>query len=367
MEEQIVELKYNQVIDYIKAVIEKEELKYNDQINSELELMSIFNVSRHTVRKAIGDLVNEGVLYKRQGKGTFVANPKSVERGKGKLVGVVVTFIEDYIFPDIIMGIDNILTKQGYSIILGHTTNKIEREKMVLRNMLSNHLDALIIEPTKSVFPNPNREILKEFADQGIPIVYIHATYNNLPSSYIVEDDVNAGYIATEHLIQLGHRRIGGFFKNDDVQGHGRYQGFVSCLREYDYPINEDAIVWYGTEDISTVFNEPYIDVALSRLENCTAIVCYNDQIALKLLEIFKQKGIRVPGDYSIVSFDNSKLAQNAEVKLTTVAHPKSALGEQAALTVLELLKEKNKVVQLKMIPELIVRDSTCAPKDLNE
>ncbi|MBC7958581.1 MAG: GntR family transcriptional regulator [Vallitaleaceae bacterium] len=354
-----IETKYQLVKDYITEYIQKGALKFNDKIYSELELMNLFNVSRHTVRKAIDDLVNEGWLYKKQGKGTFISNPKANEEKQGRLIGVVATYLNDYIFPEIITGIDHILSQNGYSILLGNTNNKIEKERLVLKNMLEQQLDGLILEPTKSVFPSHNKDILQKFIDRGIPILYIHASYSNLPSSYIMEDDVKAGYIATEHLVGLGHKKIGSIFKNDDLQGHGRYEGMIDCLRQYDLPIDEECMVWFSTEDQKLFSDEAYTKMILKRLADCTALICYNDQIALQMMEILKRNQIFVPEDLSIVSFDNSNLAGNVEVKLTTIAHPKAALGERAASALLQMIQDKTIRIQEKMEPVLVERAST--------
>ncbi len=353
------EPKYQIVKDYITQYIKKGDLKFDEKIFSELELMGLLNVSRHTIRKALDDLVNEGWLYKQQGKGTFVSNPEVHETRKGKLVGFIATYLSDYIFPEIISGIESVLSDSGYSIILGNTNNKVEKERTVLKSMLEHNLDGLILEPTKSVLPNHNKDLLQKFIERGIPILYIHAAYNNVPSSYIIEDDVKAGYMATEHLIKLGHRKIGAIFKNDDIQGLRRYDGYVSCLRAYDLPIDEESILWFGTEDQVHLFTGTYGEVLIKRFKDCSALVCYNDQIASNLLELFKDNHIQVPADCSIVSFDNSNLSKNAEVKLTTVAHPKSVLGERAATALLEIIQDKKKVICEEMVPELMTREST--------
>lgn len=354
------EPKYKQLMAYIIQYIKNGDLKHNDKIFSEIELMDKFNLSRHTVRKSIGQLVNDGWLYKQQGKGTFVSNPSTHLKSNGKLIGVVTTYLKDYIFPDIIAGIEDVLSDNGYSIILGNTNNKIEKERVVLTHLLNNRLDGLIIEPTKSIFPNPNKDLYEQFINQGVPIVYIHAHYSNIPSSYIEEDDKQAGYIATKHLVEQGHTHIGGMFKSDDVQGHGRYEGFINCLREYKLPISEKGIIWFSTEDKNTLYeDEAYSKILLERIKDCTSLVCYNDQVAFRMLSILKKATLQVPKDYSIVSFDNSNLAQTAEVKLTTVAHPKSILGARSASALLEIIRDKNLTITEKMKPELIIREST--------
>lgn len=358
------ELKYVRLKQYIISYIQNGELVHNDKIFSETELMQRFGVSRHTARKAVGELVNEGWLYTLQGKGTFVSDPSVHLKKKGKLIGVMTTYLKDYIFPEIIAGIEKILTQNDYSIILGSTNNKIEKERTCLQNMLSHDLEGLIIEPTKSVFPNTNLDLYRQFADRGIPILFIHAHYSNIPASYIEEDDREAGYMAAKHLIDLGHTQIGGLFKGDDAQGHGRYEGFVKAHRDYQISMVEDSIVWYNTEDLINLFKvDEYGEFILNRWEDCTAIVCYNDQISFRIMELLKKKGFVIPGDYAIVSFDNSNIAQKMDPKLTTVAHPKSKLGETAAKSIIELIRNEDIQIKEMMQPELIIGESTAAVK----
>lgn len=205
--------KYEQVKVYIIDYIQRSNLKYGESIPTEGELVKMFDVSRHTVRRALSDLINQGWLYTTQGSGTFVADPTADQKFNGKMIGVITTYFKDYIFPEILSGIDDVMSEEGYNIMLGTTKNNIARERAVLKNMLNNQLAGLIVEPTKSVYPNHNVDLYEEFAARGIPILYIHATYRDFPASFVIEDDVHAGFVATKHLLEAGHRNIIGIFK----------------------------------------------------------------------------------------------------------------------------------------------------------
>jgi len=351
--------KYEVIKQYLIDNIRRKDLKNGDQIMPELELMEKLNVSRHTIRKAIDELVVEGWLTKQQGRGTFVNDPEANMNIKGKLVGVVTTYLNDYIFPEIISGIESVLSKNNCSIVLGNTENSITKERQVLSSMLNNGLSGLIIEPTKSVFPAANKDLLAKFKDKGIPILYMHTEYNELPSSFVVEDEKKAGYLATKHLIELGHKRVAGIFKSDDRQGHGRYEGYLDALLEYEIEADQNIVTWFTTETKEELFEEANFKKLYKSLELATAIVCYNDQLALLVFNALKKMGSRVPEDYSIVSFDNAKLAQNGGINLTTVAHPKERLGEEAAFAIIELMHNKQSKIEITMKPELIVREST--------
>ena len=353
------EPKYVQLKNYIKSMIENGELGPGERLYSENELAERFNISRHTVRQAVGELVNENWLSRIQGSGTFVNQTIGVKKEKSGIIGVITTYLDDYIFPGIIKGIDNILSHQGYSIILGQTNNKLEKEAVCLKNMFSRNVDGFIIEPTKSALPNPNSQYYEEMKRRNLPCIFINGYYPGHEGSYVIEDDETGGYLAAKHLFKLGHERLAGIFKVDDMQGHGRYSGFVRAHREEGRSIPEDAITWYTTEDAPLLFTREGAGAMLSRIRKCTGLICYNDQIAFKTIDILNNDGLNVPEDISIVSFDDSDLANAGEIKMTTLAHPKDKLGEKAARALLEILSGKHKTVREKIKPELVIRSST--------
>ena len=108
-------------------------------------------------------------------------------------------------------------------------------------------------------------------------------------------DDKKSGLMATEYLIRNGHTRIGGNFKADDIQGHKRYKGFVEGCHASGLALDENAVLWYTTEDRGSIFSREYDPLFIKRFKNCTAIVCYNDQIAVKTIETLGRADMRVP------------------------------------------------------------------------
>lgn len=116
-------------------------------------------------------------------------------------------------------------------------------------------------------------------------------------------------------------------------------------------------ILWFDTKDYNSnlFYNEKQIEKLLNM---CTSLVCYNDQVALEIIEISKRNGLKIPDDISIISFDDSQLAQTAEIKLTTVAHPKEKLGEEAAKTIISIINKLKYCNKIVIQPELIIRKS---------
>lgn len=358
--------KYQQLKEHIINTIKEEGLKPGEKIWSENELADKFQMSRHTVRQAIGELVNEGWLYRVQGKGTFVARELAQEPRQAKTIGVMTTYLNDYIFPAIIRGIDSVLSPRGYNIILSSTYNKHEKERLCLENFLNTEVDGLIVETTKSALPNPNLDLYRQLRyGMKIPIIFIHGYYKDLDCSYVVEDDVEAGYLATKHLLDLGHSKIGGIFKSDDIQGHYRFEGFSKACSEKGLEVCSSRILWFDTEQAEEKLGGCCAKEELDHLlKECSALVCYNDQVAMKVLDRARFKGLNIPKDLSLVSFDDSQLAVASEVKLTTVAHPQEKLGVEAAKSILQMIAKEKIYHTIKMKPRLIIRGSTCEFKE---
>ncbi|MCM3724884.1 GntR family transcriptional regulator [Neobacillus cucumis] len=366
--------KYDIVKQEIKSSILDGTFQPLQKISSESELMKQFGVSRHTVRAAIGELVNEGWLYREQGAGTFCADRKMDHRltsgGKQKNIAIITTFISDYIFPSIIRGAESYLSRHGYNVSLFSTNNDHENEKRILERILSEPFDGVIVEPTKSATSNPNINYYLNIERQNIPYIMINAYYEELEPLSITMNDEKGGYIQAEHLIQLGHTNIVGFFKTDDLQGAKRMKGFIKAHRNYGIPINPNGIVTYNTSEKATKPLEALAKfLSLDREVRPSAVVCYNDELAISLLDVLREKNIRVPEDLSLVGFDNSFMGKLTEVKLSTIDHPQSKMGETAAEIIVDLLKEKHgqqkksagKENRQSIIfePKLIVRNST--------
>ncbi|WP_404330149.1 GntR family transcriptional regulator [Mesobacillus maritimus] len=341
------ETKYGKVKNWIKSNILDGTFVPKQKIPSETELMEQFSFSRHTIRLALGELVSEGWLYKEQGAGTYVSERTDNDittsnTTNKKSIAIIVTYISDYIFPSIIRGAESVLSQEGYQVSLFSTNNDHDNERKILETIIEQKFDGVIVEPTKSAISNPNIIYYLNLEALNIPYVMINAAYDELEPISVVLDDEKGGYIQTEHLIGLGHRNILGFFKTDDLQGLKRMKGYLKAQRENRVPINPKSIVTYTTDDKVSKPVEVLENIIKESTEIPTGIVCYNDQLAMKLIDVLRQNNLRVPDDISIIGFDDSFFADISEVKLTTVRHPKSELGEVAAKKIIELIKNKN-------------------------
>jgi GntR family transcriptional regulator of arabinose operon len=350
--------KYRAVVDWAKETIEEKELGAGDRFFSEAELCEIHGVSRQTVRQALNVLERQDVLIRKRGSGTFV---KAALKSDGKptvRVGVISTYFSDYIFPSIVTGIERVLAKNKMSMSLAITNNRVSNEAHALQGMLNQNVVGLIVEPSKSALPNPNVALYEEIRHRGLPLMFFNAKYPWSDFPCAAMDDVAAGHIVTQHLIAAGHRKISGIFTCDDIQGHKRYEGFMKCFEENGIPDAEQRVFWYSTNEKLSLF-EFSGERVIELLKDSTAVVCYNDELAVSLLKFCKNHGYHVPGDISVVGIDDSKFARVCEPQLTTARHPQQKLGETAASALIEMLAaplgEKEDRI---FIPKLIERMS---------
>lgn len=352
--------KYAVMVDDIQAAIATGLILPGDKISSENELAAHYQVSRHTVRKALSILEQEGYLEAVHGVGTF-CRKKTKMTGTSKNIAVVTTYISDYIFPRVIQGIDGVLTENGYSIILKNTGNSRANERKILEELLQKGIDGLIIEPSKSQIMCRNIDLYEKLEEFRIPYVFIQGSYMQLRHKpHILMNDEKGGYLLTNYLIRTGHKHLIGIFKADDSQGEERHKGFARALREHNIPYNPEQVIWFHTEDRTSKPTKS-LEYMLETEVKMDGIVCYNDMVAFDVAKFFMNKGIRIPEDISITGYDNMYNTENSILQLTTIAHPQEVLGEMAATLMLEQMEgvplEKSKVKRI-IEPELIIRNS---------
>lgn len=349
------ETKHEIIEKYYISLIEENKVSAGEQLPSENEIADLFNVSRHTVRQALSYLAQEGWIYKERGKGSFFSIKRRNEATKN--VAVITTYISDYIFPQIISGIEEELRRKGYNLLLFNSNNDIENERKCFKNIIKQDIAGLIVEPAQSMINNLYHDNIKKLEDNNIKYIAINSNCNEENSAYIVVDDEQGGYKLTSYLLELGHRNIAAIFKSDDLQGEKRKRGYIKAFNEYGLNINNNIIGEYITDN-----KEMYIDQFFRKILNLeerpTAIVCYNDEVALRIIDNCRREAIKIPMDLSIVSFDDSSLAVSSDVKLTTIRHPKEDMGIRVAKCIIDMIEGRIDKPQYTYNAELIVRDS---------
>lgn len=309
-------LKYQKLYHWAHTLITSGVIKNMDKFPSETILQKKFGYSRQTVRTALQQLEDEGLITRVRGSGTYVSYEGSTENESRQRVGLLLSYYSDYLFPQVYDGIESALTEKGYGIEVAVTKNRLNDEALYLEGLIKSNVSGLIIEGSRSAFPNPNIRLFREIRKHNIPTLFIHNHYENQLFDSVEMEDARAAYELTKILIEHGHRRIGGIFKYDDMQGIERYKGFIQCLSDYGVKFDDDCVRWYSTKDMDEKLSKKGMLRMYRRTKDCTAMIVYNDEVAEYYMEFLADRGLSVPEDVSVVSFDDAELQQEQKVKL---------------------------------------------------
>ena len=287
---------------------------------------------------------------------------KCLRLKKSFTIGLVMSNIEDYFFGPIIRGIEKILQPNGYHFIIVDAEDSGEKELLCVEDLLKRRVDGVLVVGVPVVGCREEGEArLKE---KGIPSVFVaRQTNNNAPC--VIVDNERGGFLATEHLILLGHRRIG-FLSGPPLQPDGisRLAGYRKAFKKYGVPLRDDLIV--AMDDATPLPQTGYKAMMrkFSRKQtDMTACFAYNDLLAMGALTAMAAKKRNIPEDFSIVGFDDILTASYFVPPLTTVRQPLEEMGRKAASLLLDIISKQSngddagrKIV---LQPELMIRKTT--------
>lgn len=201
-------------------------------------------------------------------------------------------------------------------------------------------------------------EYIERIAVTKLPMVLIDREHVNSHVSSIVIDNYYGSSLAVEHLIKLGHRRIGYIHGIHNYDDESRYKAYLDVMNKYQLPI-DDKLVLRGYFEESGAYSATRV-LIMQGVELPDAMFCANDEMAWGCIQAITEVGIRVPEQVSVIGFDDITLAAYYSPAITTIHSPVTELGSTAATEVIRLMKaeEPAKGIFMKLEPTLIVRDS---------
>jgi DNA-binding LacI/PurR family transcriptional regulator len=288
--------------------------------------------------------------------------PSAVASGlktnRSHALGVIVSRIDDPFFSEILQGIEDVVQDAGYSLFVAASNRDLEREHAIVFAMGRRRVDGVILCST-----NLDRQRARQLQRYGIPIVAVENQSPEGNERSIYHDHFSGSLALTQHLIELGHRRIA--YLGNARSGRtdqDRQAGFREAMTHHGLPISDDYIFHgpNGRLDGGSVGAQHFLGLA----QRPTALVCFNDMMAIGVLHTLQQSGLRVPADCSVVGFDNIQFAGYTNPPLTTFEQPKYQLGYQAAQMMMRLLESSDRKAAKPVILKghLVIRQSTAPP-----
>ena len=341
--------KYILVEEKIKKAIKDKEMV--GKLPGERTLAKEFGYSYMTIRKAIDNLVNEGILYKLPTKGTFVADRKTTKKNT-KIIGYfldnsIVAGLTSPYYSLIFNALEKQAAKNGYSLIYFSDIG----DSNTFNNM--NKVDGMII----SCFPRI--EHIVHDISQHVPVVVMDNSSADKTIPSIIIDNFNAVSDSVKYLCSLGHKRIGFMagLEDSDV-GKNRYAGFQSGLKKHAIKIDE-KLIYRGNYSFES--GAAGADYFLSLKKPPTAIMCANDAMAIAALQIATQRGLKVPDDISILGFDDIAVASQISPPLTTIAAPIEEIAKLAFSNLNDLIQGKKLSHEHIALPAKLVARGSCS------
>lgn len=346
---------YAQLAQSIKTAIHSGALSYGEKLPSENEFMTRCGLSRMTVRSALAQLVTEKYIEKRQGTGAFVSYDNQQPAVSGS-VDVLLNVTDIYFSSHYIKSISEILTQNNYQFVIHDTLDEQTQILAILNRILQRGSCGVIIQPTcreESLLPEL-RELLMRFSTNGIPYVIIDRAYENLPGVQLPFNDYGGGRVAAEYLVGLGHQNCAMVCSSAFCENQPRLDGFNSVLAEHGLP---------PLRTVERGSNLKENLVKLIKEDGVTAVYNFNDETALETMRILHRADIRIPEEVSVMGFDDTIITAATNPQLTSVIHPKDALGRMAAEKLISLVEKTSFVLNKEILePRLHIRASCASP-----
>jgi GntR family transcriptional regulator, arabinose operon transcriptional repressor len=366
---------YQTIVDRLSRELASGRYKPGQKFPSEAALVKKFNVSRITVTRAVRELQQRGLVDRVAGSGTYVRSP--VQRPRENLLfGLIIPNLGDTeIFEPICQGIAASPDASGHGLLWGHAdsraASKEEQALQLCHQCIARGVSGVFFAPLElsEGSAEVNRRTMKLLKKAGIPVVLLDRRPEEMAEEASIRercdlvgiDNHRAGFLATEHLLRLGARRLGFIgYQNQASTVKARIRGFKDALSNSTHEAT----------GATGAIGKRFVVRPAERLElpsaayDCDAFVCANDRVAGQLMHALLAQGVSIPRDVRLVGIDDAGYADLLPVPLTTVHQPCRDLGEAALRVMLERLDRPQMPARDILLDcQLVIRRS-CGARD---
>jgi len=274
-----------------------------------------------------------------------------------KTIGVIVPKLDSHFITSALKGIQKVITERGYDIIITHSQESLEKEAANARMLFDRRVDGLLASLSVGTKDTAH---FAPFADNHIPVVFFDRVERACSNGTVVIDNAGCGFLATEHLVRQGCKRIA-IITSDlerDVYAQ-RYKGFRKALEQYDIAFSDDLLITASMDNNDGTAAARQV-LQLRPLPDGLFIT--NDMAAALCMHTLNEAGIRVPDDIAIVGFNNDPVGRLISPALTTIDYPGFEIGCTAAASLLDHLSGRKRAEPRRsaVVPSaLIIRGSS--------
>lgn len=285
----------------------------------------------------------------------------SLRKRKTHTIGVIMHELNSHFMVSVLAGIEKVLSKTDYDIIIAHSAELAKMEVANTNNLFHKRVDGIL---ASLAYDTKDLSHFDQYIKKNIPVVFFDRVEENSAGTKVIINNHQAGYDATEHLIEQGCKRIA------HITGHltrnvyrKRFEGYKAALKDHQIKYKESYLF---VNDLQTT---TCMEVAktISKMKPMPdGLFITNDISAAIVMQTFKELNIRVPEDIAVVGFNNDIVSTIVEPKLTTIDYPGITMGEVAARNLINHLKgngDVNLTSSIVIKSELIIRDSSIKKK----
>lgn len=321
--------------------------------------MSITTVSRALNSPALVDPQTARRIWKAIDELSYYpdVHARSLVSGKSNILGLIVSDITNPFFPELVKGFEDAVVQHGYEVLVSSTNYDPERMALCVRRMLERQVEGVAVMTSEM-----QEHLVEQLVSRRVPTVFLDVGTPGIGISNIVVDYAHGIDEAFQHLFALGHRKIG-FISGPETLASARTRrtAFLTSTASHGLPPQDQ---WVRQGDHKVAGGVAAMSELLALAEHPTAVMASNDLTAIGMMSAIRKAGLSVPGDISVVGFDDIWLAEFTEPPLTTVRFPRDQVAQQACLALMsELAMPANatKQSEYRVGTHLIVRDSTAA------
>ncbi|MGE6122378.1 HTH-type transcriptional regulator GalR [Aeromonas media] len=260
------------------------------------------------------------------------ANARALAHQNNETLGLIVADVSDPFFGTMVKAVEQVAQATGNFLLIGNGYHDAAKEKHVIEQLIGHRCSGLVVHAKML----PDEELIQMMS--YVPgMVLINRIVPGFESRCVALDDRYGSWLATRHLIQEGHKKIGFLCSNHQISdSQDRLQGYLDALQEHNIQVDERLISRGSPDELG---GEAAMTELLSRGQQMTAVVCYNDSMAAGALSVLSDNGIEVPQELSLVGFDDVLISRYLRPRLTTVRYPIIAMATQAAELAIALAK----------------------------
>ncbi|EPH96048.1 transcriptional regulator, GntR family [Enterococcus faecalis 13-SD-W-01] len=337
---------YKKIFTDLHTAILNGTLPVDSQVPTEKELSEQYQVSRITSKRALTELEQAGLIYRLRGKGSFVkANAQENHKEIGsKRILFLLPFLNDLSVGNFTDGLNPVMKKQQFDVMM-MTLDFLEGKTA---QDIMNEFDGLIYYPLQT---EQHLALLFELSLKRFPVVILDKKIYELAFPAVLSDNLNGGKIATEYLIQNGHKNIAYLFgsKEHPQSVRQRYLGYLQALNNAKIDVHTSLDDYFiETQELINSIHQ----------NNTTAFVCENDLTAIQTINRLKKSGYSFPEDFSIIGFDDIQAAALIDPPLTTIAQDFEQLGSLAGEKLIALINGEVDITDTNVPVSLIKRQT---------